>query len=266
MTDATPQLDLAEYLAEHYFPNDAVQPLEIAARSGVTSCVGHYEDAFDGLLELCSGRFHIYLNEDRLKDSDGPRARFTAAHELGHYFIDEHRNAMIGGVGPHPSFTEFVSNLVVERQADEFAAILLMPPDRFRSVARGKDVSLNSIAAIAAMFETSMMSTAIRYVRSDIAAVTVILWAESERRWCWSSKDVWEITHNKAHWKTASVPEGSATKSLLESHSNEAVEERGSVLSQWFPFVSPGTAKDKICREEAVKLGNFGVMTFLEVY
>lgn len=265
MSDVTPQLDLAEFLAESYFPNDAVRPLEIAEINGITSCAGHYEDAFDGLLELSADRFHIYLNLDRLCDPNGRRTRFTTAHELGHFFIDEHRNALIAGVGSHPSFTEFVTNLIVERQADEFAATLLMPPKRFRSVAKQMDVGLKSIALIADLFETSIMSTAIRYARSDIASVAVMLWAESERRWCWSSRDVWEITQNKAHKRTSCVPEGSATRSLLESATNDTTAGRGSVLSQWFPFVSAGSAKDKICREEAIRLGNFGVLTLLEV-
>ena len=265
MTEATPQLDLAEFLAETHFPNAAIQPLEIAEQNGITSCIGQYEDAFDGLLELYENRFYIYLNKDRLRDPEGPRGRFTAAHELGHYFIDDHRNALINGVKPHPSFTEFVTDSIVERQADEFAATLLMPPKRFRSVASGLAVGLDSIGAIAELFKTSIMSTAIRYAHSDVASVTVMLWAETERRWCWSSKDVWEITQNKAHRRTSCVPEGSATLSLLESASIDTVMERGTILSEWFPFISKGSMKDKVCREEAIRLGNFGVLTLLEM-
>jgi hypothetical protein len=141
-----------------------------------------------------------------------------------------------------------------------------MPPKRFRSTAKRMDASLESIALIADLFQTSIMSTAIRYARSDIASVAVLFWAESERRWCWSSSDVWKITQNKAHKLTSCVPEGSVTQSLLESTTNFTATERGSTLSQWFPFVSAGSARDKICREEAIQLGTFGVLTLLEVY
>ena len=234
-------------------------------QNDITFCIGQYGDAFDGLLELLENRFHIYLNKDRLRDPESPRGRFTAAHELGHYFIDNHRNALINGVGPHPSFTEFVTNLIVERQADEFAATLLMPPKRFRSEASRLEVGLESIAKMAELFKTSIMSTAIRYARSDVAPVTVMLWAETERRWCWSSADVWGITQNKAYRRTARVPEGSVTLSLLESASIDTVTERGTVLSEWFPFIPTGSMKDKVCREEAIRLGNFGVLTLLEM-
>lgn len=259
------QLDLAEYLAESHFPDDAVRPLEIAEAYGITSSAGQYEEAFDGLLEFRNGRFHMFLNEDRLVDAGRPRARFTAAHELGHYFIDDHRNALIGGAKAHPSFTEFVTDSMAEYQADEFAATLLMPPRRFLSAAQQRDVSVNAIDELATMFGTSMMSTAIRYARADVASIAVILWGEAQRRWCWSSKDVWEITHNKAYRSTSRVPPGSVTCSLLAAPSETTSDKRGTALSEWFPFVRAGSANDKPCREEAIRLGGFGVLTLLEV-
>ena len=265
MDNTSAHLDLAEYLAETHFPNDPVEPLAIADLCDISSSFGHYEDAFDGLLELKANRFHIYLNRDRLIDPARPRARFTAAHELGHYFIDDHRNALVAGVNPHPSFTEFVNNSVAEYQADQFAAALLMPQDRFTSCAARLDVSLESIVRLATMFGTSVMSTAIQYARSDVAQVSVMLWAETERRWCWSSHRVWELTRNRAYRQTSRVPAGSATRELLDSLGNANARRRGSVLSQWFPFVRPGSSSDKICHEQAMQLGNYGILTLLEI-
>jgi Zn-dependent peptidase ImmA (M78 family) len=259
------QLDLAEYLAEAYFPDDPINPLELAEKHAITTSFGHYEDAFDGLLELRKDRFHIYLNGDRFADVDHPRARFTAAHELGHYFIDDHRNALIAGVSPHPSFTEFATNELAEFQADSFAAALLLPPKRFQAAARKKDACIRSIVDLAKLFNTSMMSTAITYARSDVAPITVMLWDETRRRWCWSSRSVWELTDNKAYKDTANVPAGSVTQSLLFSPENPIEGSRGSTLSQWFPFISPGSRNDRICREEAMRLGKYGVLTVLEV-
>src|SRR5207247_1657430 len=97
---------------------------------------GRYGDAFDGLLEHRSGRFHVYANLDRVEREDSPRARFTLAHELGHYFIDEHRNALAAGLAlSHPSFCDFESDLPVEKEADHFASNLLMPAKGFRKLA-----------------------------------------------------------------------------------------------------------------------------------
>lgn len=259
------QLQLAEYLAETYFPDDPVDPLELAEKQSITTSFGYYEAAFDGLLELRKNRFHIYLNGDRFVDVDHPRARFTAAHELGHYFIDDHRNALIAGISPHPSFTEFATDELAEFQADSFAAALLLPGKRFGAAARNKDACIRSIIDLAKLFNTSMMSTAIRYARSDVAPVSVMLWDEIRRRWCWSSRAVWELTGNKAYKDTANVPAGSITQSLLFSPESPLDGSRGSTLSQWFPFISPGSPRDRICREEALRLGKYGVLTLLEV-
>lgn len=58
--------------------------------------------------------------------------RFTLAHELGHYFIDQHRRGLEEGkVRSHGSVVEFESELPIEQEADTFAASLLMPRERF---------------------------------------------------------------------------------------------------------------------------------------
>lgn len=85
--------NLAEFIADTYCPDEMVDPEIIAIKNGITYSYGHYEDAFDGMLEFVSGDFHIYVNLDTLKKQDHPRARFTFSHELGHYYIDDHRNS-----------------------------------------------------------------------------------------------------------------------------------------------------------------------------
>src|SRR5258706_3391311 len=90
--------ELAEAIADGYFPAKRIDPLAIIQAKGITTSFGHYRDTFDGLLEHQRGRFHIYANLDRVEQADSPRARFTLGHELGHYFIDEHRNALTRGL------------------------------------------------------------------------------------------------------------------------------------------------------------------------
>ncbi len=95
----------------------------IAAAKAITVSFGRYGDAFDGMLEHRAGRFHIYANLQRLLREDSPRARFTLGHELGHYYIDEHRNALTAGAVPaHRSGSEYESRLLPEQEADCFAA------------------------------------------------------------------------------------------------------------------------------------------------
>jgi len=71
---------------------------------GVGLTYDDYEDAFDGLIEYRSGRFHIFSNTTQGQQPNFPRVRFTLGHELAHYFIDEHRIKLRSGVPPiHPT-------------------------------------------------------------------------------------------------------------------------------------------------------------------
>ena len=47
--------ELAELVAEEHWVSERVNPLEIAAASGITFNFGHYDDSFDGYLE-CKSR------------------------------------------------------------------------------------------------------------------------------------------------------------------------------------------------------------------
>jgi hypothetical protein len=125
--------DLADaVLAEHHRGNGAIDPAAIARAKNLKLVFGHYRDAFDGMLRQKGGRFSLFCNLDRAGGPTTRRARFTLAHELGHYFITGHRNALLSGVTPsHPSFCEFESKLFVEQQADTFASIRL-PSDAFK--------------------------------------------------------------------------------------------------------------------------------------
>src|SRR3712207_1573152 len=113
--------ELAEEVADTHCPGSRVDPVKIIEANGITFSFGRYANAFDGLLEYQDGRFHIYSNLDRVEDRDGTRARFTLGHELGHFYINEHRNALKKGLAPsHPSFCEYTSTHLVEREADHF--------------------------------------------------------------------------------------------------------------------------------------------------
>lgn len=253
---------LAEFVAETYFPNDRVEPLVVAGQIGITHNFGHYADAFDGLLEYMDGRFHIYVNLDRLRSPDHPRARFTLGHELGHFYIDDHRNALSGGIGPHASFTDYQSQNPAEQEADSFAAAFLMPMKRFKSIAKKKYPGAAAVRELADIFGTSYASTAIRYARSNTHSVIVMRWTLEERKWCWSSDDLYNITKNKAHRSLEPIPSDSLTMSTLHSL-NGRLDRRGSTLSTWFPFIANGSLEDRIVVEEVIPLGDFGALTIL---
>ena len=254
--------ELAEFIAETFFPNDRVEPEQIADQIGVSHNYGHYGDAFDGLLECLDGDFHIYGNLDRVKSARHARARFTFCHELGHFYIDDHRNALAGGVGPHASFTDYQSNNPAEKEADAFAAALLMPAKRFGLAARRRQPGIDAIRELVELFGTSYQSTAIRYAKSNMHSVLAMRWTTTERRWCWSSDDIHRITGNRMHKSAQNIPEGSLTAMALGGGDVEG-RVSGSTLSTWCPSVTVGSKADWIVVEEVMSLGEFGVLTLL---
>lgn len=166
---------LAESIVDWYFPGDTpIKPTIIAEAYGITWSVGHYEDAFDGLLEHYGGRFHIYVNQDRQQTRQ--RQRFTFCHELGHFFIDGHRNALANGEVPyHSSFTNFASENVIEREADFFSACLLMPRSRvLRDYRQHRQFRFSIIEQLARKYGLSILATMYRLFHLDVHPMMIV--------------------------------------------------------------------------------------------
>lgn len=258
--------DLAEFIADEHFPTNKVVPEAIAKAVGITVSYGAYGDAFDGLLEHKEGRFHIFCNLDRVETRSSPRARFTLGHELGHYFLDEHRHALESGRTPaHPSFCDFESKNPVEVEADVFASALLMPKNRFLKSANKLVPGLPGILQLAGGFGTSVTSTAVRYATLNVRPSVAVKWMESGYSWKWISDDFYRAGYRKTIEDPAALLEGSATWQALRGNipAEKQVVESGTTGSAWFPFVEGGGYRDVVLIEQAMRLGRFGVLTIL---
>src|SRR5579875_709023 len=138
---------LANFIAEEFSLENVTQLNEIALSEDLQVYEDRYEDSFDGML-VCDeeNNFHIHINLDRGNSLESKRGRFTFAHELAHYFIDEHRIPLLEGeAAPHGSLHDFEHRDAVEEEADYFAGCLLMPDTLFRKIPTDKKFSLNTI-------------------------------------------------------------------------------------------------------------------------
>lgn len=130
-----------------------------------------FRDAFDGQLEYHKNhnRFILFLNTKYdaglPNHQHHPRTRFSLRHELGHYFLDSHRGYLMGVGKSHGSTREFRTGQLVEREADAFAAGLLMPSRLARPIINQAEPSIDRILNTADRFQTSVVSTAIRTVQ-----------------------------------------------------------------------------------------------------
>lgn len=123
---------LASAVVELYSPQPGPTNLEqIIKALGLGYSLNDYDGYFDGMLTYDGDKFCIHVDDSLNKHH--ARHRFTVAHELGHFFIDEHRWALMSGIPPHyAKHTGFATHSVVEQEADLFAGCLLAPEARLR--------------------------------------------------------------------------------------------------------------------------------------
>ena len=182
--------DLAEFIANEYCSDTPIEPKIIADNHGISYNYGNYEDAFDGLTEHEFGTFHIFINLVMHSDEHSERSRFTFAHELGHYFIDEHRNALKNGQTPsHPSFTDFSSKNPVEVEADFFASSLLMPRNRIIKDCFRKKFSFEIIEKLSAKYKTSTTATVLKFASIGNHPIMIVRSSKNKIDWFRPSYD-----------------------------------------------------------------------------
>jgi Zn-dependent peptidase ImmA (M78 family) len=256
--------EYAEWIADEYFPGAPVDPALLAVKKAITLSQNNYGRAFDGLLEHRSGRFHIYCNTARSGTLE--RRRFTVAHELGHFFIDEHREALSSGrVGQHGSLCDFRSKNPAEREADCFASNLLMPPTRVERELKRRSIGLDTVEHLARTFQTSRTSAAVRLVQLDRAICAAVLWHDGVFVWKWLSESARAAGLRSALAPAERMPPESATGRVIAASAaaDASIVRSTSTAATWFQGISAGTSADLILREEAVSLGRFGVLTLL---
>lgn len=182
---------------------------------------------------------------------------FCVAHELGHYFLPGHIDAVLpNGDGIHESHSGFVSDDRYELEADHFAAGLLMP-SRLFAVAMGKAVaSLDAIQIMAGRCETSLTATAIRYQQLTGEAVAVIQSQGTIVDFCCMSDRMLTLKPRRWPAKGDALPRRSATYRLNQKPSSVAASERDEGETDgadWF-----GAFADVELFEEVIGLGRYG--------
>ena len=178
---------LAEYIALQF--DEKITPLEkIVADENLDVFYDNYEsNTFDGMTIYDNGKFYIHINTYNGNRAGTDRGRFTLAHELGHYFIDTHRIGLKNGLlEPHPSLTNKAQYFSIEREADYFAACLLMPEERFRKDIGNKKFGIEVIDYLRTEYKISRTACALRF--ADIGNYPLlIVYAENNIiRWSYS--------------------------------------------------------------------------------
>ena len=254
--------ELAEAVADEYCPAGKVAPEAIAVRKGISLIYDHYADEFDGLIEYEDDRFYIHCNIDRENVPTSGRGRFTVSHELGHYFIDEHRNALASGrVHPHPSFTDQHRDSLREREADLFASNLLIPAARLKEALTRARKRLSCVQDLAGKFNVSITCAARRYVDAEVEPSVMIHLSPEGRIWSRASKHIQQMRCGAIIKAPAQLPPESYTSICRGLGGKRSGVLGGKIrASSWFPGLRH---RDFQIREEAMTLGRYGVLTLL---
>jgi Zn-dependent peptidase ImmA (M78 family) len=184
--------ELAYFIAQSFMTNTIVQLEEISSSEEITIHFDHYEEYFDGMLLYDDPLFHIHINIDRGNFQNSKRGRFTLAHELSHFFIDEHRLGLKSGeLQPHPSKYEVGQKNIIEYEADYFASCLLMPEAQFRLQARekGKKFSLDTVLKLSDTFQTSVLSIVLKFAEIGTHEITAVISKDNIVKWYAQTKD-----------------------------------------------------------------------------
>lgn len=266
--------DFAESIAQDRFGDEPVDPVQIInSCRDLTWSAGTYGDCFDGLLESDGSRFHIYINQDRCSRIEGGRGSFTLAHELGHYFIDEHRHWL--QVHPHRSHCSFVLQAEElqpphEREADVFATNLLIPRQRFRKLVGSPAPNAELIRTTSGHFRTTLSATAIRFTELEPFPCVVIKWENGVQKWAKYSPRV-----TQHYGAVAKHLNGVLSESLTASALRGDIDitkglKQPTVAEAWFPSLETQAERWRgsleLCvplEEWIISLGRFGILTVL---
>ena len=188
--------------------------------------------------------------------------RFSIAHELGHFFIDGHLDQIPFDGNKHSSRAGFVSSDSYEREADHFAAGLLMPTTLVRGVIDEESEGLCGIEAVQQKADTSLTAAAIRYIGLTDVAAAIIVSRNGRVDYCFMSEAMESLREITWLRKGTLIPSDTVTESILDKSEEEQLEARaeGEVdITTWF-----GGRRSVTAWEEVIGLGSYGrILTVL---
>ena len=160
------------------------------------------------LCTLSANRLPVGRSSTTMSASAPAARNSTIAHEFGHYLL--HRERLPKGIECDERAVSRRDGQGIEKEADEFAAWLLMPLDDFRArIGPADKPSMDDLKAAAEHYGVSLMAAALRWLEyTDRRALFVVsrdggaLWARSSdaafktRRYIRTVSDTYMLPEN----------------------------------------------------------------------
>lgn len=184
--------------------------------------------------------------------------RFSIAHELGHYFLEGHIDQLLIN-NSHESRANFQSEDPLEREADRFAAALLMPRSLFEAEMKRQPEGLKGVSALHRVCKTSLTATAIRYATLASIPVAVVFTDNGRVDSAFMSPSFKALPNLTYLRKKSPIPR-SITRDERQLQPGE-IKAGTSTLEDWFD----GRAGRRLS-EEVTLLGNGKRLTVLKAF
>ena len=207
-------------------------------------------NSYEGCLIRCGDVLGIMINTAIKYE---PRKNFTIAHEIGHAEIPHHKGHEYQCVSDSIGMG---SGNNLEREANEFASELLMPALFIVEQAQKSEIGLNLVKSIAEKCETSLTSSAIRYIKYCPDIAVLIVSENGKIKYCIQSD---EMRNRKLFYydlKTG-LNKLSLAYDFINadgSVSSHKEDEQQIDLSAWFPSLNYGKYEST---ESAIALPSF---------
>lgn len=231
-----------------------IDPIAIARDKGIEVVAKPAQDAGVSGMLIRVGQEYAIAYATHIDNE--PFQRFSVGHELGHYCLPGHPEAVLGPTGVHQSRADFRSTNRYETEADRFSAGLLMPRHLFAPAVAQAGQGFAAIETLAQLCKTSLHATAIRYTQCSPDPVAIVVSTGDRIDHCFMSDEL--KTLDGIDWirKREAVPRGTATYAFNQDASSVVAGVRAdgtSSLQHWF-----GGTYDVEVTEDIIGLGSYG--------
>jgi hypothetical protein len=258
----------ADEIAARLKVGGAVDPLAIARTEEPFLRVGgrDFGNRYDGKLEYHrrKNRFLLFFNTKYdlglPSGEHHPRTRFSICHELAHYFLDRHRVYLMRGGKSHGSSSEYITGLQMEREADAFAASLLLPTHLIRPIVNRGELSVERLNGIARDFETSLVSTAIRCVKLSHFPCAIAGIRDGTVAWMFPSPSLIEAG---VYPKKGGLPSGAEAPWADFQEGGEEVTATDGYARHWFQTYERDHLQSVYATEEYIPVQVLGTLVVL---
>jgi Zn-dependent peptidase ImmA (M78 family) len=182
-----PEAEAQKFLEELGITKLPVIPRDICRKLGIFYSEKPLKN-IDGYLivEPKSGNGFIGVNSSTKEPG---RRNFTGAHELGHFCLDSFNQSKSKFYCSKDAIeSRGIKVPPIELRANKFAAELLMLTHIYRQLVNGQSPGWHVINELASMSETSLLSTALRFVELTDYACALIVSESSQISWFNKSK------------------------------------------------------------------------------